>query len=186
MAAATCDIFCSFLETEVTWTFIKSSRLESARSEDFCCDLAGNAKSVQTATESAAWNRPVERPLTRPAKKSNIFPPADLVSALPVEGVRYRPDPARTAGPLACRPDRRPFGDSQSWLGRYCPAPRISDGCLICFSQGGKGDQSAFGFLQKHEVAVGSAAIHRNHVSQTHLLGRKQIRNWINEPALDG
>src|SRR5580658_4844224 len=43
IAEATRESFCSFFETEVTSTFIRSSRLWFARSFDFCCDRVGTA-----------------------------------------------------------------------------------------------------------------------------------------------
>src|SRR5450631_628448 len=44
IAAAACDNFCSFLETEVTSIFIRSSMLRSVRSAGFCWDQAGTVK----------------------------------------------------------------------------------------------------------------------------------------------
>jgi hypothetical protein len=48
-----------------------------------------------------------------------------------------------------------------------------------------KRDQRAFGFFQEDKT-VSLNAVHRNHVSQAYLLGGKQIRDWVNESALDG
>jgi len=57
MAAAVCEAFCSFLDTEVTSMFIKSSRLRSARSLGRFCGQAGQMRLTAMAVPSRAEKR---------------------------------------------------------------------------------------------------------------------------------
>ena len=49
IAEAVRESVCSFFDTEVTWTFIRSSRLLVVRSVESCCDHAGNARNPTRA-----------------------------------------------------------------------------------------------------------------------------------------
>src|ERR1035438_9156909 len=62
IAAAVCDSFCSFFETEVTSMFMRSSRLLSARSFDVSCDQAG----IAITTAAAKLRQPRLRTLRIP------------------------------------------------------------------------------------------------------------------------
>ena len=85
----------------------------------------------------------------------------------------------------AWRPERQSLSDCNSRFDRNRPPSRISNGGLICPVQDRKRDQRAFGFFQEDKI-VCLNTVHRNHVSQAYLLGGKQIRDWVNESALDG
>src|ERR1700744_2697577 len=68
-AEAMRESFCSVFDTDVTWTFIKSSRLESARSAGLCCGQAGRVERVQAAMQSAIFDISTECFLTRLIKE---------------------------------------------------------------------------------------------------------------------
>ena len=67
IAAATCDIFCSVFETDITSVFIRSSRLSLERSFGACCARVGTASEIKIAT--AAMERHFRSPRCRPTNR---------------------------------------------------------------------------------------------------------------------